>query len=197
VPTRRFPTKSAAIEGAYRALLEVEGRPVKDGFRRLDENPAEFVAGKLGWSVSRARQVLRLLKGEDLFHHSRVGNDFYWLVKLPDDGAVAQQQLDVDGVDEMQTILSNGWFSDLDRLVNQIGVVLPAVRDEAKNFVLDKVQLKARIAALEAEIDALRERNALLEDKAAQLDNAVKVLGSLDVDLVRAIIESREPAQGK
>jgi hypothetical protein len=91
---RVYQTEAEAVEAAYRCLLQLESQPVEDGYRRFDDNPAEKVASQIGWSISRARQVLFKLKEQGLYANMRVSNDFFWLVKMPEDDG-AQQLLDI------------------------------------------------------------------------------------------------------
>jgi hypothetical protein len=183
---RVYQTEAEAVEAAYRCLLQLESQPVEDGYRRFDDNPAEKVASQIGWSISRARQVLFKLKEQGLYANMRVSNDFFWLVKMPEDDG-AQQLLDIpEGEGHPPEVVAiEAAFSNFTNASGEFTKAYAGVQAILQSY---PEVVRERDEAL-VEVESLRARMADLQE---QHDQVIQTLGRLDVDVLRAIIQNAQ-----
>jgi hypothetical protein len=183
---RVYQTEAEAVEAAYRCLLQLESQPVEDGYRRFDDNPAEKVASQIGWSISRAGQVLRKLKEQGLYANMQVGRDFYWLVKLPE-GNGAQQRLDIpEGENHPPEVVAiEAAFSNFTNASGEFAKAYAGVHAILQSY---PEVVRERDEAL-VEVESLRARMADLQE---QHDQVIQTLGRLDEDVLRAIIQNAQ-----
>jgi predicted transcriptional regulator len=163
----------------YDALLAqiTEDVTTKDGYAVLRTYPVPAVASALGYEESTVRSYLRAL-GKEYYKLVQNGNERYWLVKLPDNDTGSQEQFDLNAeelteIDELNTLIRQvaGRVHDLEAEIAR----LTTEAEETESLKTENARLKAENASLKG-----------------QVDQVIKTLGRIDLDILRRLITNEQ-----